>query len=163
MAASGDDVAAAEATVGEEEEEEELGMPGLEATVGQLNDVLNSISLMSWDSSVMMPDSSAAAAARGQQVATLSQVARSMLLSPDTADALKKAAAELAESEDEDARYTVDKVTAALDFHNRIPAHISADRAMIKAAATQAWAKAREQSDFSLFAPHLEKTVAINR
>lgn len=138
------------------------GLAELNATIGQLNDVLNSISVLGWDSSVMMPDGPAAAQARGQQVATLTGVARSMLLSSETATALEKATAELSDA-DPDARYIVDRVTEALDFHNRIPAQLSIDRAMIKAAATQAWTVAREQSDFSIFAPHLEKTVEISR
>jgi carboxypeptidase Taq len=138
------------------------GILELKLAIGRLNDVLNSISVLSWDSSVMMPDGPAPAAARGQQVATLTGVARSMLLSSETATALERAKDELRDA-DYDARETVARVAAAIDFHNRIPAQLSIDRAMIKAAATQAWTVAREQSDFSIFAPHLEKTVEISR
>lgn len=145
-----------------EHEQLEDDMSELKLAIAQLNDVLNSISVLSWDSSVMMPHGACAAQARGQQVATLTGVARSMLLSPQTAAALEKAKTGL-RADDHDDRDTVSRVTAALDFHNRIPAKLSMDRAMIKAAATQAWTVAREQSDFSIFAPHLEKTVEISR
>ena len=56
----------------------------LNARVAAINDVLNATSVLIWDSRTMMPP--AGAETRGQQIATLTRLARDLLLSSETRD-----------------------------------------------------------------------------
>ncbi len=138
------------------------GMAALDERVGAINDVLCALALLIWDSRTMMPPGSAVT--RGQQIATLTRLARDMLMADETRRALEAAenAAQTLEP-DNSARRNVAHVRHAMDFHSRIPASLIEARAAQRALANAAWIEARAKSDFSLFAPHLENTVALAR
>eukprot|EP01049_Picozoa_sp_SAG25_P016791 SAG25_NODE_4020_length_906_cov_1.363073_1_plen_59_part_10 len=53
--------------------------------VQRINDVLNAVNLLNWDSGVMIPSGRGAASSRSTQVATLKGLAHELLLSPRTA------------------------------------------------------------------------------
>ena len=63
-------------------------------TVGQVNDLLNAQSILSWDSRTMMPHGGHET--RGKQLATLSVLTRDLLVSANTRSQLDKAEAEVA-------------------------------------------------------------------
>jgi carboxypeptidase Taq len=54
-------------------------------------------------------------------------------------------------------------VREAVDYHRRIPAALVEARAELGSVGQDIWARARAAGDFAAFAPHLEKTVALNR
>ncbi|KAB0266373.1 carboxypeptidase M32 [Microvirga brassicacearum] len=137
-------------------------LAALNERVAAVNDVLNSTSVLTWDSRTMMP--AGGAENRGHQIATLTRVARDLLLSAETADALA-AAERSVESSAPDAaeRRMVAQTRQAFEHHRRVPASLIQERAALRTMAQSAWIEARAKSDFSIFAPHLEKTVALAR
>ncbi len=132
----------------------------LTARIGMLNDVLCAQSVLSWDSRTMMP--SGGADSRARQMATLIGLAREILVAPETATAL--AADDIAGlNPDHPHRRAHETTRAAHDFHRRIPGDLLARRAAARGVANGAWIKARETSDFALFAPHLHTSFALAR
>lgn len=130
--------------------------------MGAINDVLNAVSVLQWDQRTMMPPGGAAT--RGRQVATLVGVARDMLLADETrrlADAAERQTA--GEPDDAPARRAIAQTRAAIAFHARIPGSLQTRRAELKSIANAAWIKARADSDFAAFAPHLHEVVELTR
>lgn len=123
----------------------------------RINDVLCAVNTLQWDSRVMMPPQGAAT--RGQQIATLKAMARSMILDP----ALARAAEALLGSDDPLQQRAAETVLAARDHHARLPDALLQEQAENATLAGAAWAEARRTADFALFRPYLERSVAIAR
>lgn len=131
-------------------------------TVGQVNDLLNAQSILSWDSRTMMPHGGHGT--RGKQLATLSVMTRDLLVSDKMRSQLDKAEAEVAPMADGAVeKVMVAQVREAIDYHLAIPAELTRKRVELGSNGHAIWAKARAESDFSQFAPILEQTVALNR
>lgn len=130
--------------------------------VGQVNDLLNAQSILSWDSRTMMPHGGHET--RGKQLATLSVMTRDLLVSDKMRSQLDKAEAEVAAMPDGAVeKVMVAQVREAIDYHLAIPAELTRKRVELGSNGHAIWAKARAESDFSQFAPLLEQTVALNR
>jgi carboxypeptidase Taq len=139
-----------------------MSLKDLQDCVGSVNDVLCALSLLVWDSRTMMP--AGGTATRGAQIATLTRIARDLLLSDATAQALDKARTAARDlPEDSPERRAVEQTAAAIAFHRRIPADLLERKAVQRVVANAAWIEARERSDFSLFEPHLKVTVDLAR
>lgn len=131
-------------------------------TVGQVNDLLNTQSILSWDARTMMPHGGHET--RGKQLATLSVMTRDLLVSDRMRSELDKAEGEVANRpEGAVERTMVAQVREAIDYHLAIPAALTRRRAELGSNGHAIWAKARAESDFSQFIPILEETVALNR
>ena len=129
---------------------------------GAVNDVLNTISILQWDSRTMMPPGGVAT--RANQIATLTGVARELLLSDETRRLTGAALAEVSKFPADSAeRRAVEQTQAAIAFHARIPAALQKRRAELKTVANAAWVKARADSDFKAFAPYLAQVVEVSR
>lgn len=129
---------------------------------GRINDFLNAANILNWDSRTMMPR--AGAETRGQQVATLSVAARDLLCSDETRRALESAEAEISGLPEGDVRHTMAQhVREAIEYHERIPTSVLRRKEELAGVAHDLWADARAASDFSIFAPALEKMIEINR
>ena len=139
-----------------------MGYASLLARTGQVNDLLNAKSILNWDALTLMPPGGAATRAR--QLATLQVVARDHLLSDTTRrllDAAERDIQHLPAGSVE--RVICAQVREALAYHARIPSLLVEALAEHGALGHEIWARARSDSDFKAFAPHLEKTVALNR
>jgi carboxypeptidase Taq len=134
----------------------------LQERIAAVNDVLNATSLLTWDSRTMMP--AGGAETRGQQIATLTRIARDLLLAPETERALEQAE-KTVEGLPEDApeRRMVQQTRHAVEHHRSVPASLIQERASLRTVAQAAWIEGRSKSDFSIFAPHLQKTVELSR
>jgi carboxypeptidase Taq len=116
------------------------------------------IHLLEWDQETLMPEEGAAN--RAEQLALLSSILHEM----ETAEVFKKG---LEQAENEQLS---DENKACLrewkrDYHKAValpPAFVETF-ARTTSQALQIWKEAREKSDFSLFAPMLEKIVSLNR
>lgn len=130
--------------------------------MGQVNDLLNTQSILNWDARTMMPEGGHET--RGKQLATLSVLTRDLLVSTETRRRLDAAEAEVARFPDGSVeKVTVAQVREAIDYHLAIPADLTRRRAELGSVGHAVWAKARAESDFKQFAPILEQTVALNR
>ena len=130
--------------------------------MGQVNDLLNAKSILSWDANTMMPPGGAPT--RAKQMATLMGLARDLLVSDDTRSLLDRAEAAVAHLPEDGVERTICAQTrAAIDYHLRIPSDLIRKRTELGGLGHDIWAAARKAGDFAAFAPLLEETVALNR
>jgi carboxypeptidase Taq len=125
------------------------------ATIGDLR---SAASVLAWDRQTYMPDGGVRG--RAEQLASLARVAHEMLVSPEIGKLLEDAGEREPGSDDGAllrlARRVHDRVV-------RLPASLVAETSRATALAEQAWISARETSNWSLFAPHLERVLALKR
>ncbi|MFO7804482.1 MAG: carboxypeptidase M32 [Paracoccaceae bacterium] len=137
-------------------------MTDLTTRIARLNDVLCAVNALTWDSRTMMPKGGAET--RGHQIATLKGMAREMILDPGMRDAVDAALEKTADQDPLDQnRRAAEAVAEAIDHHARLPAELLRAQAEQSTLSGAAWAEARSKSDFSIFRPYLEETVALAR
>ncbi len=141
---------------------QQASLAALNERIAAVNDVLNATSILTWDSRTMMPPGGAET--RGHQIATLTRLARDLLLSPETERALEAAEQAVEGTPDTAAeRRMVAQTRQAVEHHRRVPASLIQERAALRTVAQAAWIEARAKSDFSIFAPHLTRTIGLSR
>jgi carboxypeptidase Taq len=118
-------------------------------------------SLMRWDQRVYMPPKGAEA--RGRALAALGEVVHLKFTSPEIGRLIEElnSWAQAKGHDSFEAAY-LRELKRDYDKYVKLPAAFVSEMAIASAAAYEAWAKAREASDFSVFAPHLEKMVELN-
>ncbi len=130
--------------------------------LGVVNDLLNASSMLVWDSRTMMPPGGVAT--RGQQIATLTVLARQTLIADETRRLVDAAERELSgEPADSPGRRAVEQTRAAIAHHLRVPEPLERRRAELRTAAQAAWIEARRANDFSQFEPYLAETIDLAR
>ena len=118
--------------------------------------------LLEWDQEVMMPRGGAAV--RGEQLATLERVTHERA----TADELGRLLEELRPYEE---RLDSDSFEASLirvarrdwDKARRVPTELQAEMARASVDGFECWMQAREESDYSMFRPALERNLELRR
>src|SRR4051794_9189235 len=112
--------------------------------------------LLAWDQEVVMPP--AGAEWRAQQRATVERLAHERF-ADDRVGELLAAAAPRSELDDDLLR------VARRDFDKarRVPGDLVEELAHAASTGHVAWQRAREASDFALFAPHLRRNVELRR
>lgn len=132
----------------------------LNQEISKFNDVLNTMSILIWDSRTKMPKEGAKT--RGYQVGTLTLVAREILLSSKMRKLLDDSVKEM-QSKEEDSfeKKTLSQLSEAIQYHDKIPQEIQVRKAEIEPLAHNTWAEAREKKDFKIFQPLLEEQINI--
>jgi carboxypeptidase Taq len=125
------------------------------ATVGDLN---SANGLLFWDRQTYMPEGGVAG--RAEQMATLSKLAHEMLVDDETGRLLD-AVGQPDPSSEEGAMLR--RARREYERATKLPAKLVAEITRTTALAEPAWVKAREEADWSLFAPHLEQIVPLKR
>ncbi|RLC22409.1 MAG: carboxypeptidase M32, partial [Deltaproteobacteria bacterium] len=122
---------------------------------------LNRISdLLSWDQQVMMPPKGVSA--RSEQYAVLSGLAHDRLAGNEMADLLAHLEAHSDEL-DEDQRVNVREVRRSHDRARKVPRELIQEIVTTEGLSQKHWLEAKQKDDFSIFAPWLEKMVALKR
>jgi len=134
----------------------------LKTILGEIADLHHTSALLDWDQQTFMP--AGAAQARGRQLATINRIAHDMATSDELGslfESLIPWSQSLSEESDE---YRLVKV-AARDYMKevRVPSDYVEEFSIVTTAAHHAWTEARGKSDFSIFRPHLERIVDLNR
>ena len=130
--------------------------------VGELADLQAALHLLDWDQQTYMP--AGGSPGRGQQLAALGKVLHQKATAPQLGELLQALKAEqdrMGADSDESAFVRV----AVRDYDRavRVPADFVAEHAVVTAAAFQAWRRAKSESDFGVFRPHLERVVDLAR
>jgi carboxypeptidase Taq len=125
------------------------------ATIGDLR---SAASVLAWDRQTYMPEGGVRG--RAELLASLARVSHEMLVSPETGRLLERAG-EREPGSDEAALLRLARRDH--DRALRLPARLVAETSRATALAEQAWISARETSDWSLFAPHLERVLTLKR
>ncbi len=114
--------------------------------------------LLEWDQLVMMP--SQGGESRSHQLAALARIAHERA----TAEEIGGCLAELEGADlDELERDIVRVARRDWERARRVPAELAAEIARASADGQEVWQRARERDDFAMFAPALERNVALAR
>ena len=135
-------------------------LKSLQARLAVIEDLGQAQGLLSWDQNTYMPDG--AAAARGQQMATLGKLSHEFLTEPQLQETLKT----LEEDDfpaDSDEAALLSVTRRNVDKAAKLPSDFVEDFTKARSAGQQAWIKARENADFSQFAPHLETILKFTK
>jgi len=132
----------------------------LEQEFRRLHAFRGAASLLRWDAAVMMPRGSASV--RGEQLAALDSECHTLLTSPRVSRLIERAQAMESQLEDwqlanlREMRRERDRAIAT-------PISLVTRLARATAVAEVRWLEAKQESNFALFAPHLEEVVALTR
>jgi carboxypeptidase Taq len=125
-------------------------------------ETLSSIgALIGWDQETYMPP--AGTTLRAEQAALVGQLVHERRTSARFADLLTAAEAEVAPSGDGEAIVNLREIRRDFGNATKIPTSLVREFAEVTTMAQFEWRGARERSDFSAFAPWLEKVVDLNR
>ena len=130
----------------------------LKGRLATISDVYSAASVLAWDRQTYMPEGGVGG--RAEQLASLARIAHEMLVSDETGRLLADAGE--AEPGSDDAAL-LRLARREYDRAIRLPARLVAETSRATALAEPAWIHAREGSDWSLFAPHLERVLALKR
>ncbi len=133
----------------------------LRTRLGEISDLYAAAALLGWDQQTYMPP--AGAEARAMQLSTLTKTAHRWFVSDEIGQLLEDLEAELSGADYHSFEASMVRVTLReYDRDRRLPAELVAEITKTTALAHMAWEKAREESDFALFQPHLEKILDLN-
>ena len=132
----------------------------LRERLGELADLGAAIGLLHWDQETYMPPK--AAEGRGLQLSTLSGLSHRMFTDPLMGNLLRSALDDR-EQLDPDDRALVDVAWYDYERALKLPETFVQAFALEQSRAYETWVKAREQSDFALFQPHLKTLLELLR
>ena len=125
----------------------------------KLADVQYSIGVLNWDQETYMPPKGAAT--RAQQISTLSGIAHSMSTSTELGSVLDRLENNSTLTDKE--KRNVYQSLRAYRLNQKYPQSFVEEMSMCVSATFQAWQKAKQENDFSSYAPQLEKLVKLKR
>lgn len=128
----------------------------------ELEDLGNIEAVLGWDQSVYMPPGGAEE--RGLQSATLGRIMHEKLTSDEVGQLIADLEAEVGDlnAETDEARM-VKVAKRNYEKQTKVPLPLLIESIKATTMGHEAWVKAREQSDFSIFQPHLEKIVDLRK
>lgn len=132
----------------------------LEQEFRRLHAFRGAASLLRWDAAVMMPRGSASV--RGEQLAVLESECHALLTSPRVSRLIERAQAGEAQLEGWQ-RANLREMRRERDHAIATPLLLVTRLARATAVAEVRWLEAKQESNFALFAPHLEEVVALTR
>lgn len=138
------------------------GYADFAAYVAEINDLLCTMNILTWDGRTQMPPGGAAT--RGEQLATLTRIAQERFTGAKMGDLIAVAEAEVAgEAGDSYRVRAVRNAREAYAIAQRIPALLVGEIAARRSVAQQAWEEAKASNNFAHFAPHLAAMVRLNQ
>ena len=128
----------------------------------ELEDLRNIEAVLGWDQSVYMPPGGAEG--RGLQSATLGRIMHEKFTSDEVGQLIVDLEAEVGDlnAETDEARM-VKVAKRNYEKQTKVPLPLLIESIKATTMGHEAWVKAREQSDFSIFQPHLEKIVDLRK
>lgn len=132
----------------------------LTRSLGKIFDLTSTSSLLSWDEQVNLPSAPECAQLRGRQLSTLAEAIHEAGTSPSIKEDL-----EALESQKDaltfDQKAVIREARRDYDLKAKLPPSFVAEKTKASSQAYHAWAEAREASDFSKLAPHLERNLEL--
>ena len=134
----------------------------LKTRLGEIHDLRRTQELLFWDQTVMMPPGGGPV--RSSQVTTLDRIAHERFVSDEVGRLLDQL-----EPYERDLDYDSDEASLVRvtrrdwEKARRVPADLAADMTRAAADGHDVWAKARQESNFKLFLPTLERNVELKR
>jgi len=134
----------------------------LKEILADISNLSRSMAVLGWDQQTYMPPS--AAESRGNQLALLGKLTQEMSISPELGKIINNLNEFLPGLDpDSDEARLISVSSKDFDKSTRVPVDFVVEQAKVTALAQQAWVEARQQSNFKIFLPHLEKVVELRR
>ena len=131
-------------------------------TMQRAADLNYAAAVLGWDQEVYMP--AKGADGRGRQLATLSSEAHKMLTSDAYGELLAALGKSATDSEaTEDMLANIRLSTEDYEKNKKLPSSFVEELSLLTSQSFNAWVDARNRNDYSVFAPQLEKMVALKR
>ncbi len=132
----------------------------LRARLAEIYDLRSATALLYWDQQTIMPR--AGAAARAEQVATLSRMTHELFVADETGKLLEELRAYEDSLDPDSFEASLIRVTRR-DYEKsvRVPADLRAEMSRAGSHGMQVWAQAKEASDFGAFLPALERNLDL--
>jgi carboxypeptidase Taq len=134
----------------------------LKTLLAEISDLIAADALLGWDQQVNM--ASGAAQDRGEQLSTLEGFIHKKATSPELGKLLQdlESVAKQLDADSDEVRL-IKVAKRDFDKRTKVPNEYVAEFARLAAVAQNVWEKAKKESNFSLFKPHLEKLVEMRR
>jgi carboxypeptidase Taq len=134
----------------------------LRQRLGEISDLGRARALLAWDERTQMPPGGAAA--RAEQVGTLTRLRHERLASPELGSLLDDLGSWAEEQPyDSDEASLVRVTRREWEKARVVPAELRGEISRVGSIAENAWVGHRERSDFAGFLPHLERIVELKR
>ena len=134
----------------------------LKEILGEVTDVNRASAVLTWDQETYMP--TGGVANRADQLTTLRRLAHVRFTSEEVGRLLEEAEGEVGGLPFDSDDASIVRVTRRdYDLARKLPTELVAEIARAGATARPVWQKARQDSDFKLFEPYLERNVELNR
>ncbi len=117
--------------------------------------------LISWDQETEAPKGSASY--RSKQYKVIAEEAYDLQSNPEFIEAIEKLYENLELLEDKDFRVEIKNSHKELRMVKKVPKQEYIDYQVLTQSATEIWAKAKENDDFEIFAPTLDKIIQFNK
>lgn len=132
----------------------------LKELLARVSDLSAVSALLDWDQQVNMPPGGSEA--RAHHMSTVESLAHRLFIADEIGELLERAAEETANlPDDSDAASLVRVTRRDYDRMRRVPESLVAERARATSRAFDAWQKARAESEFERFRPHLERVLGL--
>lgn len=115
--------------------------------------------LANWDSHTYMPEEGIEA--RGEALGKLAVLSQNLFLDKDFTSLIRRAETEKDLNDSEKAVLRL--LNRALKFYQKLPSKFIEEFTKLTSDAHPAWKKAKEENDFSIFAPFLEKIIEMTK
>ncbi len=128
--------------------------------LGEISDLGRARALLEWDERTKMPPGGAEV--RAEQLATLTRLRHRRLRSDELGRLLDAAGAEVDEADRESVDASLVRVSRReWEKARKVPEDLGAETARVTSVAEHAWERARRDSDFASFLPHLERVIEL--
>lgn len=142
-----------------------MSMTKIEKLTARLKEVAHLVSaesLLQWDTQVHMPEKGSQS--RSDTLATLRTLTHQRLMDIDSDKVLSDLKAKLDSGDlEEGEAVIVREVWRDFQREKKLPEDFVRELARTTSEAHQVWERAREESDFSIFEPHLERVVELKK
>ena len=137
-------------------------MEELKRILGEAADLRVAGAVLRWDQETYMPPGGGAG--RAMALSTLSRLAHETFVSDRVGELLETTQAELAGKDPDLDEVRLVKVSKRLfDKERKVPGDYVAEFSRVTSLAQQAWQKAKGESNFPRFRPHMERVIELRR
>jgi carboxypeptidase Taq len=137
-------------------------MQKLVELAGELEDLGHISAVLGWDQQINMPPGGAEE--RGMQLSALGRIMHEKFTADEVGELIKELADEVGDLDAETNEARMVKVSKrAYEKRTKVPLSLLMENIQATTMAHEAWVKAKTQSDFSVFQPHLEKILDLRK
>jgi carboxypeptidase Taq len=137
-------------------------MQKLVELAAELEDLGHISAVLGWDQQINMPPGGTEE--RGLQSAAIGRIMHEKITSDEVAQLIEDLVEEVGDLEAETDEARMVKVSKrAVEKRTKVPLSLLMENIQATTMAHEAWVKAKKQSDFSIFQPHLEKIIDLRK